>query len=190
MKIILFTGLTGSGKSSISQAVAERLGIKRISLKSIVHRMTQERGYSKARTWIAAEGMPTFLKELGSELLKEVQMSRQEKAFIIDDVLDIGTLNLLKQSFPEDEHTIVYIRTNRHARQRFVGKRLQISNKQLIRSEIKTRDFIKEQAGIRDIISNANYRFKNSSTLSNLVDEVSNTLEANFLDNTSSNKVS
>ncbi len=189
MKIILFTGLTGSGKSSISQAIAEKLGIKRISLNPIVNRMTQEKGYQKTRIWIATEGIPTFLKKLGNELLREVEMSRQEKALILDDVLDTGTLNLLKQHFPEDEYTIVYIRTNRHARQRFVGKRLQTSNKQRIRSEIKTRDFIKEKAGIRDIISNANYRFENFSDLSSLVNEISNTLKANFLDNTSSGEV-
>lgn len=177
MKIFLFTGLSTSGKSSISKRVSQMLNIPRVDLRSILHIKAQEAGYIRARDWVLANGIDQTLGQVRILMEKQIIQLRNDRGLIIDEVLDLNTLNYFTDRFGEDEFHIIYIRTNRHDRNRFMTKRLGIRSKKEALLEMKFLDKLKESVGIKDIIERANFRFQNYSRLDDIVSLVADTLE-------------
>lgn len=185
MKVIIFTGLSASGKSSISRKVSQTLNIPRIDLHSILHKKAENGGFSRAREWVSSTGIPAALEETKASLVEQLDQLRNERGLIIDEILDLNTLDYLCDRFPEDSFTIVYIRTNRHDRKRFMAKRLGMyKDDKSILAEMIFMDRLKERLGIRDVISRASLRFENYGRLDSIVEKVTEKLNE-FLEETS-----
>lgn len=180
MNIILFTGLSASGKSTISKEVSKKLDLPRIDIHAIIHDIALQKGFPRARNWILETGIPRALEETRESLVKETENARNREGVIIDEVLDPETFDLLKHRFAEDEFCTVYIKTNRHDRKRFMANRLGKKTKEAKR-EIRFIDGLKERVGTRDIIEAADYKFENFGTLEDIAYEIAKTLQQEIL---------
>lgn len=177
MKIFLFTGLSASGKSTISKKVSNDLELPRIDLHSIIHDIATQGGYERARNWIMAIGTENALHEARKKLALEMDFARNSRGIIVDEILDVETLSFLKNRFSEDEFCSIYIRANRHDRTQFMLKRLDKANKKEALKEIRFIDSMKNRAGIKEIVSNADYKFNNFTTLEKITENVQSAIE-------------
>jgi len=181
MKIILFTGLSASGKSVISKKVSEKLGLPRINLHAIIHEIAAQKGFPRARNWISAVGVEQSLEETRSRLANLIEEMRNRKGVIVDEVVDPATLAFLESQFREDEFCSVYIRANRHDRKRFMDKRLGGKDRREAQREIHFIDHLKEEVGIAQIIENVDYRFENFRNVESVANNIANTLRREVL---------
>lgn len=161
MKIILFTGLSGSGKSTIANRVGEGLGLPVVNFHQIVHGLANSKGFKRTRDWVYSNGIERVLAESRTGLISAVEIAKNEKGVIIDEVLDPQTLALLKESFSQDEFLTVYIRVSRGERKHWLAKNSEGNKPAVAIREMRHIDYLKEKAGIREIIEGANIRIEN-----------------------------
>lgn len=169
MNIYVFTGLSASGKSTISKEFSKRLGIPRIDLHRIIHVKAEEAGFARGRDWINFVGIETALNETRQHILRAISENRNEKGIVIDEVVDPATLNAIKLECSDDEVRVIYMKTNRHDRTKLMTKRLGVKDCAEIRQAKGERRFIdrqKERAGIREIIGGADIRIWNNGKVS------------------------
>lgn len=178
MKVFLFTGLSASGKSTIAKTVSQMLDIPRVDLHSIMRIKAQEAGFMRTRDWVLSKGVDQILEQVKTLTEEQIIQLRNDRGLIVDEVLDLNTLNYLVARFREDEFRIVYIRTNRHDRNRFMAKRLgEGRSKKEVLAETRFLDKLKERVGIRDIIERADFRFQNYGRLDDIVSSITETLK-------------
>lgn len=175
MNIFIFTGLSASGKSTISTGVSASLKLPRIDLHGIIHQKATEAGFNRARDWIFSIGIPEALSESRSTMSREIANNKNAQGVIVDEVIDMNTLDYLKSEFHDDQFTIIYVRANRHDRRHFMGKRLDAKDG-IVPEEIKFIDRLKESVGIRDIIQIADIRIENYKRLEDTINEITDTL--------------
>lgn len=79
--IITISGRAGSGKSTISGLVAEKLGLKHFSSGDFMRQMAKEKGISLLELSKLAEGNRAIDKELDQ---RQIKFGREQDNFIID----------------------------------------------------------------------------------------------------------
>lgn len=177
MKIAIFTGLSASGKSTISKVVSDRLGLPRIDIHSIISEEAHRGGYSRARDWILKTGVKESLDRSREILLDQIKHNRNRSGIVIDEVLDPTTLHKIKERFPGDQIEIVYIKTNRHDRKKFMSKRLGTQNESEAQKERRFIDMMKHAVGIKEIVSQATIRAENYVGIDSAVNTIIQKLE-------------
>lgn len=174
--ILLFTGLSASGKSTVAEKLGKEIGAPVISLRQdVLHPLAIENGYERARYWILATGENPSLIELERARLAQVidlqSKTSTSRNIIVDDLIDPGTPGFLRQSFNKSRVLMIFIKSNRHLRKRWIIKRTNASNKEAI-AEQKWLDGIKIQAGIFQSIREADFRIKNTGRVEDAVAEL------------------
>ncbi len=144
MKLLLFTGLSASGKSTISSFLSEKRGIPRLDMHKIIHEIASDNRFERGRDWISNIGEERALKMINIEILKRTRQFEKEgcKHLIIDEVIDIDMTDRLSEF---GSTNIIHIRANRNDRRHFMQKRLRTTNKEEARKEIKYIDVKKEK---------------------------------------------
>ena len=171
--IIIFTGLSASGKSTVAERLSQEIGAPVISLRQeVLHPLAIENGYSRARFWILATCDNPLLLDLERNRLTQVIQDRAEESksanVIIDDLIDPGARAFLSGYFPESKISVVLIKSNRHLRRRWITKRMGISTKESIQEQ-KWLDGVKVKAGIFRVIQSRDLVVKNMGKVEDAV---------------------
>lgn len=174
--IILFTGLSASGKSTLAERLGKEICAPVISLRQeVLHPIAIENGYTRARYWILATRKNPSLLDLERNLLVKVIESRSKTSssekIIVDDLIDPGTPQFLRDFFGKSRVLVVFIKSNRHLRRRWIIKRTSGSDIEALREQ-KWLDGIKVNGGIFQTIVEADFCIKNTGTVENAVAEL------------------
>lgn len=180
MNIFLFTAPSASGKTTISKAVSERLDLPRIDLHKILHGLATEQGYVRARDWVVSVGIEEVLNQTRLRIFGEIEINKNIRGIIVDEIIDEDTLNLIKYIYPESNIRIVYIQTGRDNRIKFISKRIDAENEKQGEEEIQFIDHLKQKLGIDRVIKQADIRVCNDCLIEDAVDEVSKYVEMVF----------
>ena len=99
MKILIFAGLSASGKSTISEKVGASLNIPRIDIQSFIHNSAKTAGFDRGRDWILNMGIVETLNQTRTNLITEIDKNRNLRDLInLNFHLTISVFFLLKQT--------------------------------------------------------------------------------------------
>lgn len=179
--IVILTGLSASGKSTVAERLCQEIDAPVISLRQdVLHPLALENGYARARFWILATMEKPSLLDLERERLAQVieERARMNNSgnLIIDDLIDPGTPLFLQQFFEQSRVSTVFVKSNRHLRKRWIIKRTEGSDKEAL-EEQRWLDGIKIKAGIFHAIRAADFCIRNMGTVENAVAELRLLLE-------------
>lgn len=180
MNIFLFTAPSASGKTTISKAVSERYNLPRIDLHQILHDLASEQGYIRARDYVVSVGIEEVLNLTLIRIFEEIEINKNIRGIIVDEIIDEDTLNLIKHIYPDSNIRIIYIQTGRDNRIKFISKRIDAENEKQGEEEIQFIDHLKQKLGIDRVIEQADIRICNDGRIENAVDEVSEYVERVF----------
>lgn len=180
--IILFTGLSASGKSTLAERLGREIYIPVISLRQeVLHPIAVENGYARARYWLLATKENPSLLDLERNRLAQIIGLRSETSssekIIIDDLIDPGTLQFLREFFDKSRVSVVFIKSNRHLRRRWIIKKTNGSYKEALHEQ-KWLDSVKIKSGIFQTIREADFCIKNTGTIENAVAKLKLLLES------------
>lgn len=186
MNILLFTGMSASGKSSLSKAVAAHYNIPRINVHQLIHQQAENRGYKRIRERLSdLDSVRTLFEEVRVPLMDRIEASRNERGVIVDQVVDSETLRVLRERFPEDSFYIVYVKSNRHDRKYWAQTR---DGEEGV-ADIRIKDKVKNAVGIRYIIEQSDVTVINNSTLEDLWKQLIHHLDATVFREGSVNRI-
>jgi dephospho-CoA kinase len=151
MNILLFTGLSASGKSTISRKLSERQRIPRLDIHQIIHELAE--GYDRGREWIAEIGETEALHITNQELFQQTKKQTELgiSTIIIDEVINMEMVESLSRLGAPH---IIHVKANRHDRIHFMRQRLDTKNSSVAKDELRYIDSRKETMGIREVIEN------------------------------------
>lgn len=176
MKIVLFTGFSASGKSTIASQAGKELEVPVVNLHDLVRKIARNSGFRKTREWVSGVGLAQALKVSRKALTEAIEKERNSRGIIIDEVLDPETLASLKRRFQEDDFTIVYIGASRRERRRRMLERLEQEEPSVAAQEVRTFDSMKEKVGIRKIIEEADFEIENYGNLNEITGQLAEKL--------------
>lgn len=175
MRVFLFTGLSGSGKSAVSNLFSKRQGIPRIDMHRVIDDLAHEAGHKRGRGWIKEVGEANALSICNDVIFEKLAEFRDTgyKNVVVDEVIDESAIFRMNDLF---ETHIIYVRANRHDRNHFMRKRLGIDDKWKARDEMKFIDRKKEEMGIYDVIRRREFSLVNSGELNDVCAALENEL--------------
>lgn len=172
MNIFLFAAPSASGKTTISTAVSLKYDLPRIDLHQILHDLAVEYGYARAREWVLSVGLEEVLNLTRMRLFEKIETNKNARGIIIDEVIDEGTLNLIKDAYPESNIKTIFVEAHQHDRVRFISKRINADDETHALEEIQFIDGLKQRLGITGVIEQAEVRINNYGRIEEAVDEV------------------
>lgn len=173
MKILLFTGLSGSGKTTIARKIGNELELPVISTRGLLHAAATQKGFARIRYWLAEAGFDDILRE-GREKMAEAieeEKKRGEKGVIVDDIFDPEMLAALSQRFPNEKIQLIYTETSREIREERMIVRIDADREEAIK-ELTFLDGVKAEAGIAEVIQAAEIKIENSGELGETLNEL------------------
>lgn len=178
MVIILFTGLSASGKTTLSRELAAKYNIVRIDAHQTIHDIAIDAGYERGRDWVKAVGSEEVYRACTESLIKQLNYHKEQSVLFIDEIVDKKMLNVIQTTLPMAEIVTIYIKADPKARLEFMGKRIDEHNQSKIMAEIDFIDGLKMEAGLREIIESADAIILNRGTVEELMDKTEEKLQA------------
>jgi dephospho-CoA kinase len=149
-EMVLIVGYTGSGKTSITEQVAEKLGKSFASFNQIARSYVQSLGYKGVRDYWTKTDSSDFVQNLNKYILQYFYSS---KCSIFEGLPSISVLNALKSS-SQYQLRVVYLDVPFKIRKNRVLKRCKY-DEQKAYCEIELKHEFKQALGIEKVISEA-----------------------------------
>jgi dephospho-CoA kinase len=172
MNLFIFVAPSASGKTTISKAVSEKHDLPRIDIHRILHDLATQGGYPRAREWVMSIGLDEVLNLTRIQMLEEIEANKNPRGIIIDEIIEGGTFDLIKNLYPESDIKLIYIQTNQENRIKFISKRISAKDEIQALEEILFIDHLKKRLGIDKILERAEIRICNDGRVEDTVDEV------------------
>lgn len=179
MPIILFTGLSSSGKSQLAGRLAESLQIPVLGERETLHSLAVSSGFARSRHWLSAVGFQRVLDESLVATLNAIDNQRTPLGLILDGSYDRRLPDAIRRRFPEENVVIVAVEITQQTREERNRERMQIDAR-TARQELDMLDQLKYQAGMQEIIGQAHIVVKNEKPLQESVRELQDQLAAKF----------
>jgi len=160
MDILLFTGYSATGKSTLAKKLSEHLGYEFISVRPLLHKIAEDKGYSRIRQWLAEEGAENLVQATKTELVRTITERQKLPGAIIDDAFDRGLESIIKSAFPTDTVLVVALTLDENTREIRMSNRIGRSVDEA-REELRLFDGFKMEAGIDEVISSADLTIDN-----------------------------
>jgi len=176
MDIILFTGFSASGKSTIASEVNKLLQLQYISERKILHNIASSRGFERTRHWLANESLEVILEAARAETVQRMREQRNSRGTVIDGSYDCELPLCLRRIFPEAILTTIFISLGPWEREQRMIRRLG-GSAEIAGEEQSLIDGFKLRAGVGDVIKGADIVIDNSGTLEDSVRNLRQELE-------------
>mgnify|MGYP001562563870 CR=1 FL=1 len=177
MNIILLTGFSASGKSTLAKILGEKLEMDMLSVRALVDDITQRSGFERTRYWLADIGISKALEQLNEEIIYAIKLrEKNNNGVIIDDLIDPKLVAILRDQFPEDIITVVAVKVDRKLRLQRVVERMGILAKDAIK-ELRFLDRIKQEAGLAQAMCFAEIEVENQRSIEEVTSELKEKLE-------------
>lgn len=173
MEIVIFTGLSGSGKSAIAKKCALEFDLPVANLHQILKEKSLQAGFSHTRDWISELGILNSIAETRDTIEGQISQARaSHRGIIIDQVIDPETLYSIRSRFPLDHTSVIFVKANRHDRRHWAETRSDTPAEGL--ALLRLKDTWKYEAGVNEVIAEANIVIENNRPLNEVVQDVRN----------------
>jgi geranylgeranyl pyrophosphate synthase/adenylate kinase family enzyme len=170
MDMVLFTGYSCSGKTTVSNLLAQREGYHLISIHPIISNLSKQHGYARGRELFRNKGVEKTSFWVAEYLAKYLSRNNFDKV-VIDDIYDNCLLSSIFENFPCEKKVLIALETNYEKRLTRMSGRICSSDD--ASEELKLYDLFKNEANICSVIEKAHYKFTNDDIpLENLYDNI------------------
>ncbi|MBI4040092.1 AAA family ATPase [Candidatus Daviesbacteria bacterium] len=176
MNLLLFTGYSASGKSTIAEYINRDFGYELIGERTILHNLAVRNGYNRTREWVIGEDWVTIL-HLAREATIEMIASQSTEGVILDGSYDRDLPASLLYSLPNAKLTIIHIDLDQETRDLRMMARMGESL-DIAKRERELIDNFKKRAGIEYIISKADIKVANDGPEAESIVSLKNRLNA------------
>lgn len=177
MAILLLTGPSATGKTTIAGKIGITLGIPVIGEREILRGLAHSRGFTRTRYWLFEVGVDTVLDEALAETVNTIRREKNERGVILDGSYDRRLPQILTQEFKEEEVFIIAINAKEGARQNWMMERMKTTREE-VAAEMELIDRFKYYAGMEEIMKAANLVIENDRPLDEVVRELQLRLES------------
>jgi dephospho-CoA kinase len=179
--LLLLTGFSGSGKTTIANKVSSLYNIRIISERNILRDLAVSLGFSRARYWYLSDGIHPVLEKTRIETIRRISESIANNPIgyiIIDGCYDKDLPLSIKSEINQINITTVSVLASEETRLNRVMERIRTSRESAF-NEINLLDKFKTEAGIQEIINNSDLTVVNESEIMDPVRKIYNTLIKN-----------
>lgn len=173
--ILLFTGLSTSGKSTLANQINQAGYFEIISERGILHNLAVEHGFKRTRDWLANAGVTALLEAARTATVQLIEAIQRE-GIIIDGSYDRELPGYLRGAFPQAQLTIILVALDPRIREDRMKARLGRSLQEA-REELSLINGFKLAAGIEEVIRQADISVDNSGMLEESVQVLKEALE-------------
>lgn len=152
--IILLTGLSGAGKSTVSGELAASLGLHSIDSRNVYHKLAGEGGYKSGREWLKEVGTSGFIDSVIDETVKQMSEQPEETSFVLDAVAGSGMVEKIQSQFPHAVTTIVALRAPTEVREARIARRQNLDLQEAY-AERQFRDGFLDKSGVEFTMNSA-----------------------------------
>jgi len=178
--IVILAGYSAAGKSTLGKELRDNWGYGFIEHQPLVHDLAVNKGYERARHWLAAEGLEQLTTNSTSEMvLKTREMIGDGKDKIVFDVgYGLAMLDLFKKEFPEIFILIVSVVSQEDIRLEHIQKRMKSVSVETARSELNFRDGFLRQVGLDELLDQSDLEITvNDRPVREIAQELNNKIE-------------
>lgn len=153
--ILVITGDSGSGKTTIAQMLHEYYSVPLLTFSSVGKELSTLKGYKRLREYFEKCSHDIFCAELNKYLLKRIlAFAEYNDCFIIEGLVSSEVIKALKDEFKNIY--IVVIQTDKIIRIKRIAKRLSCSI-EAAECENDLKEKIKKSLGIDEVITLSDY---------------------------------
>lgn len=164
-RIIIFTGLSATGKSSLAKLLAKEIQAPEISPNDLLEAYAKKSGVQTARALFENKGIEKTRK-IRSRLLFSFIQKQKASVVIVDGLYDYALFSQLKKKYAKGVF-VVDVTANRSLRKAMVLKRLK--GEANVKKYLKQRNEPKLSDGLLKIKREANISIRNNSGLQKTV---------------------
>jgi cytidylate kinase len=162
-KLILFTGLSGAGKSSLAQRISHRFSFHLIGEREVLHKLAEEAGFKRSRLWVANDDFEKILQAARLETSKQIQECGSNQV-VLDGVYDKSMIPFLNKLLPDFIQLSFFIDAKYSTRLLRIAARMHVDEREAT-IEQEFIDGYKERAGINEVINQADIVIDNNNNL-------------------------
>lgn len=174
--IILLSGFSCAGKSTIAISLCEEYGLDFINQQTVVHDLAKLNNFERVRYWLKEVGKENLIKESIKKNISIISEFKNNKGFVFDVVYNEDIIVALSNSFPNAKLVVVSIFADVELRQKRMMGRLNASIQEAI-EELKFRDGFLIQAGLEKVINTAHITVSNTGELDNTMSQLNDKLK-------------
>lgn len=151
-KVIIITGKTGTGKSTLCKKLEEYYHYPLLTFASMGKKFANENGYNRIRECHLAMNLEEFIEGISSHIFNTIDKELNTCDIILVDGLYISkTVERLKEKY---NCSIIYLKTSDTIRYERIAKRLSITTDQA-KVENSVKEKLKDDVGIGTLIKNS-----------------------------------
>jgi dephospho-CoA kinase len=169
-RLIITTGLSAAGKSTVSKMVADELSLPLVHTTKIMRKYAGSLGYTRLTPFFTDSGYRKAYAIVRPLILKEVK-KRAEVGAVVDGVHDYRLYKEICDKYGRENIRVVTIgaarkyRVRRHAERR--GLRIKEADE-----GVTSRDKIAIAGGTKKIIDDSDFKIKNEKSLKWCIREI------------------
>jgi dephospho-CoA kinase len=168
MNILLYTGFSASGKSTIAKETNLDLGYSWLDERGILHKRAHALGYPRIRNWLAEVGPEAIIQAARMDtvtIIEEIRAQQNPIGIILDGVYDRELPTHLKAAFPDINQLLIAVYIEQNLRARRLGRRIENDSADVIKRELELVDGFKKFAGVEDLVAQADIKIENAGSL-------------------------
>ena len=178
MLILLFTGNSGVGKTTIAGQLSEDTAAPLLVEREIFRELAHERGHERGRHLLAAIGLTELLRLARDRTLKHVAKIEPVPLLLLDGAYDLELQHAFLREVPTADIRTVVITAPLDIRLQRVAQRLGETSLTNAQREISFLDELKILAGMPTLISKAWLTLPNTGTVAEACATIRDTLKS------------
>ncbi len=156
-RIIIITGKTGAGKSSLCKKLQEHFGFPLLTFANMGKEFANKNGYQRIRQCHLDMKLEDFIEGISNHIFHTINTQLHTCDFILVDGLYIAniakTVEKLKEKY---DYSILYLKASDVIRYKRIAERLSITVEHA-RAENNVKEKLKDDVGIDILIKNSSY---------------------------------
>lgn len=177
MAILLLTGPSATGKSTIAARLGNDFQIPVLGEREILRSLARSYGFARTRYWLAEAGINVVLNEALAETVRVITEKKNERGVILDGSYDRRLPQTLREVFPGEKVLIISVAAEQRVREERMMKRMGTTTEEAL-GEMQLIDRFKEYAGMAEIIRDADLVVENNRSIDEVMRELRPCLES------------
>lgn len=164
-QIIFLAGYSAAGKSTLARELRDNWEYHLIEHQPLVHGIALNKGYERARYWLADVGAAQFANESAKEMVVRTRkvLNEGETKIVFDVVYGLKMLKLFQNEFPDIFRLVISIIADEDTRKNNIKKRMGTESNSDATKELHFRDNFLHEVRVDEVIQQSDIKITNKN---------------------------